>query len=549
MSDFDFIVVGSGSSGGVLAARLTENGRYRVLCLEAGTRSERYLWSRIPGGTAFMIQNPEVNWCRSSTPNESTANRPLYVPSGKLLGGTSAINGMIFNRGQRMDYDHWAQLGCRGWSYEEVLPYFKKLESTEIGSDRYRGRSGPIKVTVAAKTSPFFDLFIRSAQAVGYPLNPDYSGDTQYGVAMAQETIYDGVRQSTASQYIGPARTRPNLTIRMGAEAESLIFEGKRCTGVRIRCDGVVQEVRATREVIVSAGAIATPKLLELSGIGDARVLSRFGIPVLHDLPGVGENLRDHYGPTLKWTFKQRGISLAGRGRGIRLLPEIARYLVFREGFISEGLCTLRVFTRSTEAVEQADIALLMNPFLLEIINQKRRMSDVNGFLIYAQVQRPESRGSVHIQSADAAVTPAISYTFLATENDRRTAVAAVRRAREIVAAPPICETIEEEILPGPQVQSDDEIIDFIRQTGATTFHAVGTCKMGHDPMAVVDDRLRVHGIQGLRVADASIMPMIISGNTSIPCMMIGEKCSDMILADHAGGNPARQDRVVETAA
>jgi choline dehydrogenase len=540
MADYDFIVIGSGSSGGVLAARLTESGRYKVLVLEAGTESERYLWSRPPGGTAFTIANPKVNWCRSSTPNESTANRPIYVPGGKILGGSSAINGMIFNRGQRMDYDHWAQLGCRGWAHDDVLPYFKKIESTEIGSDEYRGRNGPVKVTEAAKTSPFFDLFIRSAQAVGYPLNPDYTGDTQYGVAMAQQTIHQGLRQSTATQYLAPARKRPNLTIRMDAEATSLILEGKRCVGVRFRCAGVMQEARASREVIVSTGAIGSPKLLELSGIGRAEVLSPLGIPVVHELPGVGENLRDHFGPTLKWTFKQGGISLAGRGRGWRLLGEVARYAVFRNGFISQGIATLRVFTRSHDGIEQADIGLLINPFLLEIENDKRRMSDVHGFFIYAQVQRPESTGSVHVASADPLAPPVINYNFLATPSDRRTALAAVRKAREIAATPPIADVIQEELQPGPQVQTEDEIIRFIRENGATTFHPVGTCKMGRDRMSVVDDQLRVHGIAGLRVADASIMPMIISGNTSVPCMMIGEKCADMILSAHAPGSAAR---------
>ena len=531
MSHYDFIVIGSGSSGGVLATRLSEDGRYRVLCLEAGV--ERCVWTRPPAGTAFLFENPRVNWCHHATPNEATANRALYVPAGKIVGGTSAINGVIFNRGQRMDYDGWAATGCQGWSYEDVLPYFKKIESTDIGSDRYRGRSGPIKVTWAEKISPFYDLFIRSAQAVGYPLNPDYTGDTQYGVSMAQQTAWRGMRQSVANTYLAAARKRPNFTLRTQAHVTSLILEGQRCVGVRFRHDGQVHEVRATREVIVCAGAVATPQLLELSGIGDPAVLGRCGIPVVHALRGVGENLRDHFGPTLKWTFNRRGISLAGRGRGLRLLGEIARFLVLRRGFISQGIATMRVFTRSSSKVEQADIALLANPYFTEIDHRKRRMSNVHGFFLYAQVQRPESSGSIHIRSADPFAPPDIRYDFLATERDRRTAIAGLRRAREIAASAPLADVIDQEILPGPQVQGDDEIIDFIRASGATTFHLVGTCKMGCDAMSVVDERLRVHGLQGLRVADASIMPMIVSGNTSVPCMMIGEKCAAMILADH----------------
>jgi choline dehydrogenase len=534
MSDHDYIVIGSGSSGGVVAARLSENGRYRVLCLEAGV--DDCPWTRPPGGTALMFENPKVNWCRHATPNEATGNRALYVPGGKIVGGTSAINGVIFNRGQRRDYDDWSKLGCRGWSYDDLLPYFKKLESTEIGSDRYRGRSGPIKVTVAEKTSPFYDLFIRSALAVGYPLNQDYTGDTQYGVAMAQQTAWRGVRQGVANTYLAAARRRPNFTLYPRAHVTSLIIEGRRCVGVRFRRDGALHEARATREVILSAGAVASPQLLELSGIGNPAVLCRLGIPVVHSLTGVGENLRDHYGPMLKWTFNRRGLSLAGRGRGLRLLGEIARYLVLRRGFISQGIATMRVYARSTEDVEQADIALLVNPYFTEIVERRRRMSNLNGFFMYAQVQRPQSSGSIHIESPDPFAPPSIRYNFLATDKDRRTAVAAVRRAREIAAAPPIADAIDEEIAPGQQVQDDDEIVDFIRANGATTFHLVGTCKMGTDAMSVVDERLRVRGLSGLRIADASIMPMIVSGNTSIPCMMVGEKCADMVLADQQAG-------------
>jgi len=529
---YDYVVVGSGSSGGVLAARLSENGKYTVLCLEAGTKTENYFWTRIPAGTAMTIVNPTANWCRHAKLNEALGHRSLYVPGGKIVGGTSTINGLIFSRGQRKDYDGWAGMGCPGWSYADVLPYFKKLESTDIGSDEYRGRSGPIKVTVADKIAPFFDVFIQSAKAAGYPENPDYTGATQYGVAMAQQTIYRGLRVGVGTEYVAAARKRRNLTILTGAEAASLVLEGTKCVGVRYRRDGRMHEVRATREVIVCAGAIATPKLLELSGIGNPEILRKFGIPVVKSLPGVGENLQDHYGPTIKWTFRNEGLSPYKLGRGWRLVREVARYALFRTGFLANTLAPLRVFTRSNEQVDQADIGLLVNAFHLEIVNEKRRVAPVNGFMIYAQVQRPESTGSVHIESADPSASPAIRFNFLATENDRRTAVAAVRRAREIAAQRPIADHIAEEIQPGPRVQSDEEILQFIRETGATTFHYVGTCKMGNDEMSVVDEKLRVHGIDNLRIADASIMPTIVSGNTSVPCMMIGEKCAGMVLAD-----------------
>jgi choline dehydrogenase len=479
-----------------------------------------------------MIENPKVNWCDYSLPNETHGNRALSVAHGKMLGGSSSINATIYNRGQRRDYDTWAQMGCKGWNYEEVLPYFKKLESTEIGSDEYRGRVGPIKVTESSKISRFYDLFIRSAQAVGIPHNPDYCGATQQGVAMAQQAVYRGRRQSTATQYLAPASRRSNFTIVTGAEVVSLIFEGKTCVGTRYVGNGVTQEARASREVILSCGTVNTPKLLELSGIGNSEIISKYGIDVVHELPGVGENLRDHYGPALKWTLTKPGISLADQGRGRKLLRELFRYVLFGTGFISQGIGTMRVFTRSHPGIEEADIQMIANPYIVDLKNGKRSMSPVNGFFIYTQVQRPESTGSIHIQSADPFAAPAINYSFLATENDRRVAIASVRKAREIVEAPPLGDVIGEELLPGQQVQSDEQIIDFIRKTGTTTFHFAGTCKMGHDAMAVVDDRLRVHGLKGLRIADASIMPTIVSGNTSIPCIMIGEKCADMVLAD-----------------
>jgi choline dehydrogenase len=533
IDSYDFIVIGSGSTGGVVATRLSEKGRYRVLCLEAGTKGANYLWSRPPTGNIFMLDDPKVDWCYRSVPNETYGSRVISVPRGKMLGGTSAINGTVYNRGQPLDYDTWAQMGCRGWSFEDILPYLKKLENTEIGSDKYRGRSGPITVTEATKISPFYDLFIRSAVAIGIPYNQDYSGVSQEGVCMAQQTVYRGLRQSTATQYLEPARKRLNLTIVSGAETTSLILEDKRCVGVRFRRKGVIQKATASREVVVCCGAANSPKLLELSGIGNPEILDRHGIKVIHGLRGVGENLREHFSAVMKWRFVREGISIAKQGRGWRLAREILRFMIYREGFISQGLGTMRVFARSRRDLENPDVMMVVAPFLLEQKpGERRKMSPIEGFFMFTHVQRTESTGSIHIQSADPFAAPAINFRFLDTPNDRIGAILAVRRAREIVQAQPIAETIAEELQPGASVQSDDAILDFIRKSGTITQHMVGTCRMGHDPMAVVDDRLRVHGIAGLRVADASIMPTIPSGNTSVPCIMIGEKCAAMVLAD-----------------
>ena len=533
MSTFDYIVVGSGSAGGVVAGRLSENGRYHVLCLEAGSAGGNYIWTRPPAGTVFLVDNPKVNWRFHSEPHASTGGRPIYVPRGKMLGGTSSINGTIYNRGQRLDYDTWAQMGNLGWSYEDVLPFLKKLENTDLGEDRYRGRSGPIRVTEAAKTSPFFDLFIQSANAVGIPSNPDYSGSSQDGVAMAQQTIYRGLRESTATRYLEPARRRPNMSIVSGAEVTSLILEGTRCIGVRYEQGGQVGEARAAREVILSCGAANTPKLLELSGIGNPDILAEHGIETLHELSGVGENLRDHFAGILKWRFNRPGISIARVGRGWPLAVEVLRYALFRTGFIAQGIGTMRVFTKSNPELEDPDIMMVVAPYMIEMREgRSRRMSPVEGFFLYAHPQRTESTGSIHLRSADPYDPPKIDFRFLDTDNDRRTAIQAVRKSREIMAAPPIAQTIAEELQPGPTVQSDDEILDFIRNTGQITHHMVGTCRMGRDPLAVVDERLRVHGIAGLRIADASVMPTMPSGNTNIPCIMVGEKCADMVLAD-----------------
>jgi choline dehydrogenase len=475
-----------------------------------------------------------VDWRYESEPGETHANRTIPVPRGKMLGGSSSINAIVYNRGQKLDYDTWSDLGCKGWSYRQVLPYLKKLESTEIGSDEYRGRTGPVKVTQTTKLCAFFDLFIQASARAGIPYNPDYSGATQEGVAMAQLTAYRGERQSTATSYLKPASKRRNLTILTGAEATSLILEGTHCVGVTYRRGGTLHEARAKREVIVSTGTANSPKLLELSGIGNPEILRERGIAVRHALPGVGENLRDHFAATMKWTFNRPGISLASKGRGWRLWVEVLRWVFLRKGLIAQGHGAIRVFARSRPELKEPDVMMVVSPYIIELkeSGRGRRMSATEGFFMYTHVQRTESAGSIHIRSADPFAPPAISYRFLDTEYDRATAIAAVRRARDIAAASPMRDVIAEEIAPGPHVQSDEAILDTIRKTGLPTQHMVGTCKMGTDPMAVVDERLRVHGLTGLRVADASVMPTIVSGNTSVPCMMIGEKCAAMVLED-----------------
>ncbi len=532
-AEYDYIVVGSGAAGGVLAARLSEGGKYTVLCLEAGTATEKYFWSRPPSGSLFMFSNPKVNWCYESEPDPSHGNRRLYVPRGKMLGGTTSINGMIYNRGQRADYDTWASQGCPGWAYEDVLPYLKKIESTQLGSDRYRGRTGPVKVTEARNTFPFYDLFMRAANAAGIPNNPDYSGESQEGIAFAQQTVYRGKRRSSATDYLAPARRRPNLAIVTGAEATGLLMEGKRCVGVRFARKGATLQARAKREVIVSCGTANTPKLLELSGIGNPEILREHGIAIVHALPGVGENLRDHYASATRWRLNTPGISLSRHIRGLRLVGQILRYALTRTGLLTLVFGNVRAFTRSRPDLPRPDIMILAAPFIVDIKPGKsHQVLPIEGFYVNGHVLRPESTGSIHIRSRDPFAPPAIRYRVLDTASDRATAIAAIRRIRHLVQSAPLRDYIAEELHPGPQLQTDDEILAMLRSQGQITHHMVGTCRMGQDGMAVVDERLRVRGLEGLRVADASVMPTITSGNTSIPTMMIGEKCAAMVLAD-----------------
>ncbi|WP_428679436.1 GMC family oxidoreductase [Reyranella sp.] len=531
-STYDYIVVGAGSAGAVVASRLTESGQHRVLLLEAGTQGSNFFWSKVPVGVAKMIDDPAVNWCYSSEPDEGSGGRRIAVPRGRMLGGSSSINGMVYIRGQAQDYDHWAQLGNRGWSFQDVLPIFKRMERFEGGSDEFRGRDGILPVTHTPRNKvPLLEKMIEAAEKMGLPYNPDQNGASQEGIGMSQVTITKGRRQSTAFCYLDPARSRANLQIDQGAIAESLILEGRRCVGVRYSIDGVKHEARATREVIVSGGSINSPKLLELSGIGQGERLRALGITPVHELPGVGENLRDHYSPRMKFEITGKNLTFNDNARGWRLAREALKYAVLREGFLASTSVPIRLYFRTRVGLDSPDATISIAPFLYEMVGKERRVSAQKGITMNVNVLRSESTGSVHIKSADPAEPPAIRFNFLSTDHDRTGIVNVLRKGRELMATSPLKEVTGQEIAPGAHLQTDAELLEWVRNNAETTYHPVGTCKMGNDPRAVVDSELRVHGIAGLRVADASIMPTLTSGNTNAPTIMIGEKCAAMVLA------------------
>ncbi|MDG2284785.1 MAG: GMC family oxidoreductase N-terminal domain-containing protein, partial [Alphaproteobacteria bacterium] len=504
-----------------------------VLCLEAGTEGSNYLWSRIPIGMAKLIDRPAVNWRYSSEPEESNGGRRIPVPRGKMLGGSSSINGMVFVRGQRQDYDHWAQLGNRGWSYSDVLPIFRDMESYEHGSDENRGRNGPLKVTDnVANPTPLHDRMIEAAGKIGIPFTSDYNSGDQEGIGITQTTINKGRRMSTAYCYLDPARSRANLTIEPGAMAETLILEGKTCVGIRYSVNGEKREARASREVVVSAGSINSPKLLELSGIGQPDLLSSLGIEVAHELPGVGMNLRDHFAPRTRYEITDSGATFNDAGRGWRLAVEALKYALANKGFFMLPAGSIRMYFKTREGLESPDGTISITPFLFEAgPDGALRVARTRGVTAITSVLRSESTGDIHIKSANPAEPPAIRFNFLSNRYDQEGTIAAVRKVRELFSTGPLSDIVKAELAPGPSIESDDEILAWIRATAETTYHPVGTCKMGSDPMAVVDDNLRVHGIEGLRVADASIMPTLTSGNTNAPSIMIGEKCARMMLA------------------
>ncbi|MGC2080482.1 MAG: choline dehydrogenase [Xanthobacteraceae bacterium] len=534
---FDFIIVGAGSAGCVLANRLTASGRHRVLLLEAGP-ANLHPWLHIPLGFGKLFSDRRFNWCYATEPQPECHNRNVIAPRGKVLGGSSSINGLIYIRGQAEDFNYWRQLGNAGWGFEDVLPYFRKAEDNERGADQFHGTGGPLSVSNLRDRHPLAEAYVEAALQCGYPRNDDFNGSEQEGAGFYQTTMRNGVRASTAAGYLKSARRRANLKIASQALATRIVFDERRATGVEYLIGNDKHSARAHVEVIISSGAFNSPQLLQLSGIGSASLLQSLGIAVIADAPSVGGALNDHFGGRIIFRCKEP-ITLNDAVRSWNgKLAHGLRYLFTRRGYlavpaISAG-CFLRAHPSSETPDSQCSIALYSAG---TIGGHLHPFPGVTGVCV---LLRPESRGYVKIKSRDPRDAPAIHPNYLATQKDRETIVAGVSAMRRIFRAPAMARHLAEEIEPGAQCDNDDELLDFIRRRGSTTYHPVGSCRMGQDQNAVVDERLRVRGFAGLRVVDASIMPAVVSGNTNAAAIMIGEKGADMILQDAKDGAPAR---------
>lgn len=533
---YDYVIVGGGAAGCILANRLTANGRHSVLLLEAGGEG-KHPWISIPAGFSKLMTNKTFNWGFETEPEDNTFGRRIAVPRGKGVGGSTLINGMIYVRGIAQDYDGWAAQGASGWSWSDVEPYFRKLENwngaPQAPGRSARGTDGPMHVCEVRERFPISEAYIEAAAQAGLPRNPDYNGGDQEGVGYYQVLQKDGRRWSVVDGYLNPARGRSNLSIMKGAHVLRVNMEGKRCTGVTYRRpDGSRTTVNARAEVILAAGAIQTPQLLELSGIGRPDILQAAGIDVVHAMPGVGENYIDHYCTRMNWRVRNTR-TLNELSRGWSLFKAVAQYGLTRRGILSLGTGLGFGFVKSRPDLPLADVQFFF--VHASYANAAdRRLDREPGMTIGVAQLRPKSKGSIHIRSSDPNIGPRIRPNFLAEAEDCDSLVGGMKMARFIVEQPALSHYIKHEMTPGDRVRTDDQWLEFARQNGQTIYHPIGTCRMGSDEKAVVDPKLRLRGVEGLRIVDASVMPAMVSGNTQAAVMMVAEKGADLILKDAA---------------
>ena len=536
---FDFVIAGGGSAGCVLANRLSASGKWQVCLLEAGP-ADSSPFIHMPAGIIPVIRSKILNWSFWTTPQPHCGDRPMYWPRGRTLGGSSSINGMCYIRGHAADYDHWASLGNDGWAYRDVLPYFRKMENFEAidkvaDGAHYHGRGGPLNVAEPRFVNPLMTAFLAAGEQAGHARTDDFNGPRQEGLGLYHTTQKGGQRCSNARAYLDGIRKRPNLVIVTRAQVTRVLFENRRAVGVSYLDGGKPMEVRARVEVILSAGAVGSPQLLMLSGVGPGKELDRHGIATVHDLPGVGENLQDHLDIHVTTTEKTRhSVSLRPLGM-LKMLANVLRYLFGRRGELTSNFAQAGGFIRSDPSQKIPDLQFHVVPFVYA--NHGQILAPLFRHYAYTVMTcflRPESRGTVRLASADPLMPPRIDANYLATERDLDALVAGLRKAREILAQPAFAAHRVEELEPGAEVQTEAQIRDYIRTHAETVYHPVGTCRMGRDPMAVVDPRLRVHGLTALRIVDASVMPTLIGGNTNAPTTMIAERAADLILQDAA---------------